>query len=192
MIGLSGAPFGYDCLRTVDSLTLQKSRARRCARMVMGCGFFSFVLGLYSASYDKTLHMPLWFVAFHACIEVPVGLWFISLGKPDTLRFDLANRIYERHTGWPPLVRTQSKSMTLLYGVFVCMNSSQSGSRCLVGISGASLRPQYLFLGSFSARSAAESYASDLQNWLGITETSPPSRFRRLPPVGVASAARKR
>lgn len=168
IIGALGVHNGsYLCTVSEDEQVFRKPLALR-----MGSALFG--IGMLEAPFALASNARSWFaLIFLLAPCFIVGCLFLKISGPDELRLNFVERTYHRSSGWPFLSTACSGPLTNMYGVYIGVFGSTSGSTYFVGVQGAKLGGR-LDLGRFDARPAAEQFANEIASILGLPRTNPP------------------
>lgn len=103
-------------------------------------------------------------------ICLPFAALMLSLSVADELRLNMAERTYQRVSGWPFGFKNRSGPWTDLWGVYI---GSGGRSTYFVGIRGMRLGPR-MDLGRFGMYAAAEQFAQELMSELSLPQVPTP------------------
>ncbi len=172
IVGMIFGAFGlhngsYLCIVSRDEHIFRKPLALRLGSALFGAGMLEapFALAIDAKSWIAFVFL------FAPCLVV--GGLFLRISGPDELRLNFAERTYHRFSGWPFFSTGRSGPLADLYGVYIGVFGSTSGSAYFVGVRGTKLGGR-LDLGRFSARPPAEQFANELASNLGLPRVNPP------------------
>jgi len=100
----------------------------------------------------------------------PFGIVLLWISGPDELRLNMAERTYQRVSGWPFRSKTRSGSWTDLWGVYI---GYAGRSTYIVGLRGNRLGGR-VDLGRFKVYAAAEQFAQELMSELSLARVPTP------------------
>lgn len=168
VIGAAGVHNGsYLSYTSQKKIVFRKPFALRIGAALFGIGMVEVPIAL---SINEKSWLP--FISLIAPCVAVAGL-FLRVSGPDELQLDLAERTYRRISGWPIFFTTWSGPWTNLWGIYVGVFGSTTGSSYFVGLRGTNLGGR-MDVGRFGAQSAAEQFADELASDLGLPRVSPP------------------